>query len=112
MFKRLKLKDRFQEQWSILNDTVDSNNNTYCFIELKTKLASNMNHSLVLVSNIICWEKNEVIEIEAYDDTYVFTDNKNKNTLVSSEKIGDITKEVNVMYLKEIIEEICNCKFE
>ncbi|MHB8065096.1 MAG: hypothetical protein ACYDG2_21180, partial [Ruminiclostridium sp.] len=80
-----------------------------CFSELKLKLTDNMNHSLALVSHIICWSKPNFDGIKADDDLYGFTDSS-KTILINSN--AEMIKKVKVIYLKDMIENITGGKFK
>lgn len=68
-----------------------------------------MNHSLALVSHIICWSKSSVDSIVAVDDLYGFTDSS-KTMLINSNT--QIMKKVKVIYLKDLIESLAGSKFK
>lgn len=120
LFYEMNFNERFGEQMNKINDEIwfskeelegqeieeDSN---FCLLELKLKLTKDMNHSLALVSHIVCWSKSSLEQIKAYDDLYGFTDSS-KTLLINS--IGGITKTIKVIYLKDIIEDIACTKFK
>lgn len=89
-------------------NNIDSNiNEIYTFIELKNNLLHEMNHSLKLVSHIICWRKNNrITEIKIIYGIYTFTD-RNEEVL-----IGASGEKVKVIYLKNLIEQISRGNFK
>lgn len=115
-FHKLNLNERYGKQYEILREEAEkykllSTGEKISLLEFKTKLKStNMNHSLMLVSHIVCWEKTKGLkEIKADDGHYVFEDDKTKDVLRSRD--GDLIKKVKVIYLKDLIESICNSKY-
>ena len=68
-------------------------------------LKNEMDHSLELVSHVICWKKPNILFIKALDGLYTFTD-KNKSLLVS-----DSGNKVKVIYLKDVIENMTGGSF-
>lgn len=115
MFEKLNLKkrfgkqmDRIKEELEIADEFDNQDEKKFCYLELKIKLADTINHSLALVSHIICWSKSKSDQIQAYDDLYSFTDS-NKTLLINSN--NEITKKVKVIYLKNVIENITGGKF-
>lgn len=117
LFEEYKFKERYGTLIDIKNGNIQYKNNgyniddnideMYTFIELKNNLISEMNHSLKLVSHIICWKKNNrITEIKAIDGIYTFTD-RNKEVL-----IGANGEKVKVIYLKNVIEQISGGKFK
>ena len=98
------LKTKFNDE--VYNNYIDENLDVlYSFIELKLDLKNEMDHSLELVSHVICWKKPNILFIKALDGLYIFTD-KNKSLLVS-----DSGNKVKVIYLKDVIENMTGGSF-
>lgn len=116
LWKKLNMGKRFGKQYEMLNKIAEEQEllctgEKISLMEYKIKLNKNFNHSMMLVSHIVCWEKTKGLkEVVAEDATYYFDDNKTKDLLRS--KDATTVKEVKVIYLKEIIESICECKFK
>lgn len=104
LFEELQFNRRFGILIEKVKDTVGEEN--FTFSELKLNIPKNMNHSLQLVSHLICWQKPSFSEMNAIDGMYTFSDS-NKKILV-----GETGNKVKVIYLKEVIEKNTGGKFK
>ncbi len=120
LFNNMNFNERFGDQMEKVNDDIfipkeelDGNEieeiNKFCLLELKLRLTKEMNHSLALVSHIVCWSKPNLEQIKADDDLYGFT-NSSKTVLINAS--GGSKKTIKVIYLKEMIEEVACTKFK
>lgn len=121
LFNELNFQERFGNQIEKINDELEiskeeaynkevryNNKMKVCYLELKVNLKEKMNHSLVFVSHIVCWDKPKIDQLQADDDMYVFTD-LTKTLLINSSE--GVSKKVKVIYLKDMIENITYGKF-
>lgn len=104
LFEEFNFNIRFGRLFDKVKDSIGDER--YTFVELKLNLPRNMNHSLDLVSHIICWQKPSFNEMYAIGGMYSFSDSS-KKLLVS-----ETGNKVKVIYLKEVIEKNTGGKFK
>ena len=82
------------------------------FLEFKMELTKDMDHSLMLVSHIICWEKpkSSLKQIVAKDGVYDLKDINDQLYLICNDDC--IEKIVKVIPLKPTIENFLNAKYK
>lgn len=108
VFEELKMNQRINGQIEdikecvgFLSDDLDIDDSTCCFLEMKMKLPTKMNHSMRLVSHILCWERSEEPLLEISTE-YVNYDVDNDRDIIS---YNDEVR-IKIVYLKEIIQKL------
>ncbi len=104
LFEELDFKRRYGSLLEKVKDNIGEEN--YAFVEMKLNLPKNMNHSLQLVSHLICWQKPSFNDMYAIGGMYSFADSRKKVL------IGETGNKVKVIYLKDIIEKNTGGKFK
>lgn len=108
VFEELKMNERInghiediKECKGFLSDDLDIDDGTYCFLEMKMKLPARMNHSMRLVSHILCWERSEEPLLEMSTEYVNYDVDNDRDIITYNDEVR-----VKVVYLKEVIDQL------